>query len=67
MCALLPVSKPHIVKANITVCDKVSLVLKIRARLSVLKMWSADVEGFAGPGQGSATLLLYLCSSCDVD
>jgi hypothetical protein len=55
-CALLPVSKPHIVKANITVCDKVSLVLKIRARSAVLKMWSADAEGFAGPGQGSAIL-----------
>ena len=51
-----PVSKPHTVKANITVCDKVSLVLKIRTTSAVLKMWSADVEGAAGPGQGSAVL-----------
>jgi hypothetical protein len=38
-CALLSVFKPHILKANITVCDKVSLVLITRARSAVLKVW----------------------------
>ena len=45
-------SKSHTVKANITVSDKVSIDLKMRARSAVLKTWSADVEGSAGPGQG---------------